>query len=36
MMEFEGGLPQEAAEREAERAVRVDHARAFVGSLALS
>lgn len=36
VMEFEGGLPREAAEREAERAVRVDHARAFVASLALS
>jgi hypothetical protein len=34
-MEFEGGLSREDAEREAERLVRVEHARAFVERAAL-
>jgi hypothetical protein len=34
-LEFEDGLPRQAAEREAERLVRVEHARAFVARAAL-
>jgi hypothetical protein len=34
-LEFEEGLPRQAAEREAERLVRVEHARAFVERAAL-
>jgi hypothetical protein len=34
-LEFEGGLSRQAAEREAERLVRVEHARAFVARAAL-
>ena len=33
--EFDGGLPRDAAEREAERCVRLEHARAFVARAAL-
>ena len=35
IMEFDGGLPRDAAEREAERCVRLEHARAFVARAAL-
>jgi hypothetical protein len=35
ILEFDGGLAHEAAEREAERLVRVQHARAFVARAAL-
>ena len=35
MLQFEGGLPRESAEREAERLVRLEHVRAFVTSNAL-
>lgn len=35
IMEFDGGLVREVAEREAERLVRVEHARAFVARTAL-
>jgi hypothetical protein len=34
-LEFDGGLAREVAEREAERLVRVEHARAFVARNAL-
>lgn len=33
--QFDGGLPSEAAEREAERLVRVEHVRAFIQRFAL-
>ncbi len=33
--EYDGGLPRDAAEREAERCIRLDHARAFVARAAL-
>ena len=35
LMEFEGGLPREAAEREAEHLVRLEQARAFASRHAL-
>jgi len=35
IMEFDGGLPRDVAEREAERCVRLEHARAFVARAAL-
>ena len=35
IIEFDGGLPRDAAEREAERCVRLEHARAFVARAAL-
>lgn len=34
-MEFDGGLPREVAEREAERCVRVEHVRGFIARGAL-
>jgi hypothetical protein len=35
ILQFDGGLAREVAEREAERLVRVEHARAFVARVAL-
>ncbi len=35
IMEFDGGLSREAAEREAERLIRLEHARTFVARHAL-
>lgn len=35
IMQFDGGLAREVAEREAERLVRFEHARAFVARVAL-
>lgn len=35
VLQFDGGLVREAAEREAERLLRVEHARAFVARQAL-
>lgn len=35
IMEFDGRLPRDVAEREAERCVRLEHARAFIARAAL-